>query len=194
MNNKNYVLFFFIMVFIFACREDYNPATENENKLITIAGKTMGTTYHIKYIDPDKRKFQTSIDSILVEINSEVSTYITTSAISIFNSKDTVLDLTMYKHFMANFIRSRELNTFTEGYFDPTVMPLVNYWGFGYKGKKAVERIDSLKIKEIMVMIGMNWINVEETDSSYQISKLNAHTELDFSAIAKGYGRSSNVS
>ncbi len=54
----------------------------------------MGTTYSIKFIDSeglvDLPTIQADVDSILSKVNQQMSTYIKTSEISLFNSnKDT---------------------------------------------------------------------------------------------------------
>ena len=55
----------------------------------TISGNTMGTTYLIKLVfndnDLDKRKIEDSIDSILFNLNQQMSTWIKGSEISLFN-------------------------------------------------------------------------------------------------------------
>ena len=66
-------------------------------------------------------------------------------------------------------------------------MPLVNYWGFGYKGKKKVEKVDADKIQSILKSIGLDKITKSTNQTGITISKQFPESELDFSAIAKGY-------
>ena len=89
----------------------------------------------------------------------------------------------LYPHFETNLAAAREVYQATEGAFDPTVMPLVNYWGFGYTEKKLASAADSLVVDSIMQYIGFDKIlMVGDT-----LRKENAGVQLDFSAIAKGY-------
>ncbi|MEO0341311.1 MAG: FAD:protein FMN transferase, partial [Bacteroidota bacterium] len=72
----------------------------------------------------------------------------------------------------------------TDAAFQPTIMPLVNYWGFGYTEKRAVTSVDSLRVDTLLSYIGLDKIQLTE-DS---LIKLNPDVQLDFSGIAKGYG------
>ena len=89
-------------------------------------------------------------------------------------------------HFLLNYITSDNVHRQTEGYFDPTVMPLVNYWGFGYTPKKAVTDVDSIRIESIMNSVGFSkWSDQIGMKGMQYIKPERA--KLDFSAIAKGY-------
>jgi len=174
-----------------ACGSD--TATQSPDKSTTkvyskIAGKTMGTTYHLTYSAESKQQFKRSIDSLLVTINKEVSTYEKDAIISQFNrsEKGVALDESKHAHFLANYNSALAMHKSTAGNFDPTVMPLVNYWGFGYADKNAVKNVDSLKIKSILKLVGMN--RVVAIEESLFLSKDNPQVQLDFSAHAKGYG------
>ncbi len=147
-------------------------------------GETMGTTYSLKYHDPGKRSHKNAIDSLLVAINQDLSTYIDDSHISVFNKKETRTHKGT-PHFNKVFMKAKEIYQKTDGAFDPTVMPLVNYWGFGYTPKKPVTEVDEAKVKELMNSVGFEKI-VAPKFGVY--AKLNEGTQLDFSAIAKGYG------
>ena len=69
----------------------------------------------------------------------------------------------------------------SQGAFDPTVMPLVNAWGFG-PGK--VFQMDSARVDSLKQFIGFE--KVQLTQDS--VMKLDARTELDFGGIGQGYG------
>ena len=165
---------------------------------LSIAGETMGTTYHIIYKDSLNRNFKSQVDELLQIINQGLSTYIKDSDISKFNQADKDIEVPVGIHFLNNLIASKSVFEKTDGYFDPTIMPLVNYWGFGYTAKKPVVKIDSLAVDSIQQLIGFEKINsnfeyyVEEGDKVSQkkydkLSKTVSNVQLDFSAIAKGY-------
>lgn len=162
----------------------------------------MGTTYHIVYIDSVSSDYKTAIDSILIEINQAVSTYIPESIISQINKDSLGQKATILKegdyvenlkysfpynpHFIENYINSVNVFRRTAGYYDPTVMPLVNYWGFGYTAKKPVTKTDSVKVNKLMDAVGFGYWSDQISDDQMQyIKPINA--QLDFSAIAKGY-------
>lgn len=149
-----------------------------------LTGKTMGTTYMVKANSLNVIE-QSTIDSILIAINQSLSTYIPTSIISTFNSSAHGIDLaSLDQHFKINFGKSIQVSDLSQGAFDPTIMPLVNYWGFGTTGKKTLTSVDSISILELLPAVGFS--KIQQTSDS--ITKSNPDVELDFSAIAKGYG------
>lgn len=154
----------------------------------------MGTTYSIKYISHSSNQLisKESIDSTLLSINAAVSTYEVNSTISKLNKAGTegiTLKLNEYpgQHFITNYFSALEVYTKTEGLFDPSVMPLVNYWGFGYEGKNPVTTIDSSKVHQLLSFVGFDSFKASPSNSEMTFSKKDARATLDFSALAKGY-------
>ena len=72
------------------------------------------------------------------------------------------------------------------GYYDPTVMPLVNYWGFGYTEKRKVRQVDSVKIDSLIGLVGFDKISWNQETN--MLEKELPNMQLDFSSCAKGYG------
>ncbi len=170
----------------FSCGQSFIPPTKDA--YARLGGETMGTYYAITYADLEKRSFQQDIDSILQVLNAEVSTYIPTSVISLFNQSGKGMEIADSRtHFLANLKAAKIIVEETDGYFDPTVMPLVNYWGFGYTPKKQVKAVDSLFIDSLMQYVGFDKLDFDFSKSAF-IGKTSAGVQLDFSAIAKGYG------
>lgn len=159
----------------------------------TVDGETMGTYYAINYYDSKGRVFKPEIDSLLVQINQGVSTYIPSSTISQFNqsedtfSLDVVNNKAVNQHFIKNFVLAQEVFKRTNGAFDPTVMPLVNYWGFGYSGKQAITSVDTLKIDSLIQLVGFDKVEYV-SEPNPQLIKTMAGVQMDLSASAKGYG------
>jgi thiamine biosynthesis lipoprotein len=163
-----------IMLVVYQYRE-----SSKAEKYIQIEGNTMGTTYHIKYIDDKKSDYKEPIDSLLVDFNNSLSTYIPDSEISKFNEGQAIEFASPY--FLPVLEKSKEVYETSEGAFDPTVMPLVNAWGFGFKNR---DNVDSADIDSLMYLIGFEHISYDESN----LSKDTQDVMLDFSAIAKGYG------
>jgi len=164
-------------------------------RLYKITGATMGTTYHITSSLVNLGELQNDIDQLLVDINHEVSTYEEDSYISLFNkvSIKALLQNTSnaelnYPHFIENYDTAKEVFESTNGFFDPTVMPLVNYWGFG-PNKKNPEQVDSIEIERIKKNIGFEKIKktIYPKVSEQYLVKERPGLQLDFSALAKGY-------
>ncbi len=178
---------FLIIVGFYSCQDG---SATSKTGYLKVSGKTMGTTYQVTYSHEDGVDFKNEIDSLLAEINQEVSTYINTSLISTIN-KGGLLNRGLDSfspakgaHFITNFEEAKKIFSLTNGAFDPTVMPLVNYWGFGYTPKTPVTKVDSAKVDSLIRFVGFDNVKINENG----IEKSTEEMELDFSAIAKGYG------
>ena len=155
----------------------------------------MGTYYRVTYIGAEGIVQQNQLDSLLVALNMEVSTYIPEALISRFNHGDLhAIDAETMQaapHFLANLELSLDIAERTQSYFNPTIMPLVNYWGFGYTPKKPVTAVDSAKVDSLMAFVGIDKIDYDAkiwSPSAIQLDKSFPGTQIDFSAVAKGYG------
>jgi FAD:protein FMN transferase len=161
-----------------------NPNTPKEQSdtlsLVIVQGETMGTTYTVKYLDPKNRNFKVSIDSILILFNQCLSTYIPDSEISIFNNQADSIQFKL-PFFYPVLKRSQEVYQASEGAFDPTVLPLVKAWGFGPNRKDQVEKP---KIDSLLQLVSFNNLVFNE----FGVKKLKKNVQVDFNAIAQGYG------
>ena len=147
---------------------------------IRVEGRTMGTTYHITYFDEKERNFENAIDSILVVVNKSINNYDTTSEVSRFNQSEKGVGI-KYPYFYPPLKKSEEVNRASGGAFDPTIMPLVNAWGFG-AGKQL--SLDNAKVDSIKAFVGFERIRFTE-DS---VLKSKPNVQLDFGGIGQGYG------
>jgi thiamine biosynthesis lipoprotein len=147
---------------------------------IKLEGKTMGTTYHITYFDPAQRNFQISVDSLMILVNKSISTYDTASEISRFNNGIRSFSFHL-PYFLPPLKKSREVVQGSQGAYDPTVMPLVNAWGFG---PKKVIRPDTAEVLRVKAYVGFEKIDF----NSDSVWKSDPHVQIDFSAIGQGYG------
>lgn len=175
---------FFITLIVAGC----NDPDVTDRHWIRIQGKTMGTTYQITCISDQTNGLKAEIDSLLVAINQEVSTYIDTSTISLFNrsAEDFFCDSSQV-HFIQCLEASDWLYDLSSGAFDPTVMPIVNYWGFGYTPKKPVTNVDTIQVDSLLNFVGMKKIKWTPVAKGIKLQKEVPGIQLDFSAIAKGY-------
>lgn len=145
-----------------------------------IEGNTMGTTYHITYFDEKKRNFKPSVDSLLEVVNQSINTYQTDSEITIFNNGTGSIQFKL-PYLLSVLKKAQEVFSASEGAFDPTVMPLVNAWGFG-----PAEPLNpgNLQVDSIRDFVGFEKIQFNN-DSLW---KLDPRTQLDFGGIGQGYG------
>ena len=164
-----------------ACQQppDYN----------NLSGETMGTSYHISYQLPkgaDEVAIQAAIDARLQQINDSMSTYQDDATISKFNrlAKDT--PITIDADFSHVLEVSRQVYQQSDGAFDPTVMPLIDTWGFG--STMTVERLQSppsaAEIAQALALVDFEGV-IQKDNTIY---KTKDGIGLDFSAVAKGYG------
>lgn len=171
------VLLTVVLAVYFTRDYDWNKA--NTPKLYTFQGITMGKVgYDIKYLAPNNQGYEEDIDSLLKAFNQSLSTYISNSEISKFNQNNQFTFKS--KFFYPVLAKSQEIYELTNGAFDPTVAPLVNAWGFGFK-KEAFP--DSVKVDSLKELIDFRKISFDKK----KVSKKNKEMILDFSAIAKGY-------
>jgi thiamine biosynthesis lipoprotein len=143
-------------------------------------GRTMGTTYHVTYFDEKNRDFQTAIDSLLLVVNKSINNYDSTSEVTAFNRSKRGIAVQL-PYFLPPIKKSREVFDASGGAFDPTVLPLVNAWGFG-AGKEM--KLDSLEVDSILAYVGFD--KVKFTEDS--VTKTSQNIQLDFGGIGQGYG------
>jgi thiamine biosynthesis lipoprotein len=166
-------LFLTIISFILliSCNQDIN-------KIIRIAGKAQGTTYHISYVSAENSNYKPVIDSLLKKIDLSLSTYVPVSIISRINKNDS--SVLADKYFAEVFNKSIEVSERTGGLFDVTVGPIINAWGFGFTKKADV---DSTMIDSLLHYIGYKMVRLEGN----KLVKTKPQIILDFNAIAQGY-------
>ncbi|MCC7331854.1 MAG: FAD:protein FMN transferase [Flavobacteriales bacterium] len=162
----------FLVLSIYACSQNKEP------KLMTVSGEAQGTTYHISYLDKNEVNYQRSIDSMLIEIDKSMSTYHKTSIITKINQTDSAVKVDQM--FKDVFLMSKQVYAASEGAFDPTVAPLVNAWGFGFKN---LEKTDSSSIDSLLQFVDFDSFTLKED----LIIKSKPNLMLDFNAIAQGY-------
>lgn len=181
------ILILLLALWLVSCDGFKEKSAADSDGFVRLSGETMGTTYSVLY--RGEVDYKPSIDSLLREINLGVSTYIDSSTISSFNQSDSgfTVGLLESPHFIWNCIASLEVEVLTGGYFNPQVMPLVNFWGFGYE--EGTSFIDSVTVDSLVHLAHVNafFLNHDLRNEKPQIVKSWSDASLDFSAIAKGY-------
>ncbi|WP_316841727.1 FAD:protein FMN transferase [Pedobacter gandavensis] len=152
---------------------------QHDQQQYSIHGYAQGTDYSIKYFANDSLVTKSSIDSILLKIDSSMSLYKSYSQITQFNrsKKGMYID----DHFAAVIRKSFEVYRETNGKFDVTVAPLVQAWGFGPKPVTSFP--DSVKIKQLLQNVGMNHLSLK---GNY-LKKDKPVITVDLNGIAQGY-------
>lgn len=157
--------------------------------LISLSGRTMGTTYSVKLSSLPEGvtadELQVEIDLALEKVNDQMSTWREDSEISRFNrSRDT--DWFPVSKETAYVVQTAiEMSQKTEGAFDVTVGPLVNLWSFG--PDKAERKIPPRAvIDKTRSRVGFEFLRVRQFPPA--LKKTRADLYVDLSAIAKGFG------
>ena len=158
----------------------------NERNQYTISGNTMGTTYSVKLVSINSginiQSIEDGIDSILVSINKQMSTWDPTSDISKFNSLTSIEPLSISDDLVHVIDNSINISKKTNGLFDITVYDLMRIWGFGPNPMSTFPKNDD--IDQVLKITGYENINI----TNKKISKNNIKVKLDLNAIAKGFG------
>ncbi|MDA3943755.1 MAG: FAD:protein FMN transferase [Bacteroidetes bacterium] len=153
-----------------------NPVNKTEK--VSFAGETQGTYYAISYYHSDKKNYQPQIDSLLKAFDQSVSLWVPNSLISRINSGDsTALPDDVFKY---NFLLSKRIALDTDGYFDFTVSPLVEAWGFSFKEKIP---LNQFQIDSLRSLVDFRNVKLENG----RIVKTDPRIRFDFNAIAQGY-------
>lgn len=149
-----------------------------QDEPVFIEGYAQGTTFHIMYLDEQQRNFENEIVELLKDFDHSVSTYDTTSIISRVNANDSAVVADSF--FITCFVTAKDIWRETYGDFDPTVMPLVNMYGFG---PEKNTHVDTVLIDSLLEFVGFELITLEDG----MIVKKDPRVSLDFNAFAQGY-------
>jgi FAD:protein FMN transferase len=164
-------LFLLVILFLLSC------STQHGGNYYKIAGFAQGTSWNITYESPDSVSLKSEVDSILKAFDLSMSVYEPNSVISKVNRNE---DVKLDDYFKEVFILSFEVWKKSGGYFDITVMPLVDAWGFGPGAKLSV---DSSVIDSLIQYVGMEKVSIENN----RILKTNPLVRLDMNAVAQGF-------
>lgn len=165
------LLFISLSLLLWSCSDTKALKEENYN------GYAQGTTFHISYLFKGEAKDRSfAIDSILKSVDKSLSTYDPKSLVSQLNAG---LGITIDVHLREMLNQSKEVYTNSKGFFDPTIAPLVQFWGFG---PEANINKDTALVESILNLTGYSKLNYQANSL-----KLPAGMSLDFNAIAQGY-------
>jgi thiamine biosynthesis lipoprotein len=152
-----------------------------------LSGATMGTTWHVTYVDPATGlapvAAQRGIAAALQAVNLSMSTYLPDSEISRFNATPAGAVFQASPDFYQVLSAALEVGKQSEGAYDVTVAPLVALWGFGPAG--AVTTPPSQEaINAQLATVGQGKLRV--AGAGLLVTKL-AAVSVDLSSLAKGF-------
>ena len=163
----------------------------NQPSQIELSGFTMGTTYNIKII-PEKdsilstKLIKQNIDSVLISVNYQMSTYLFDSEITQFNNHESTTSFTVSNDFSLVVERALHWSKLTDGAFDITIVPLLYLWGFGPGQASELGDFfpEEQEVQKRLTLVGYEKL----TTNKYYLQKKDPFIKIDLNAIAKGFG------
>lgn len=186
-----------LILLLFGC--DSEKETMPDSDYYQITGKAQGTTYSILYQDEKGRNFKTGVDSLLLAFDASLSTYVENSEISSFNRSDSGVAIS--EVFAEMLLHAWFVYEESEQAFDPTINPLLSFWGFNKEKISQPDSIDPTAIQEALAKKGFDQIGFSYAQAQYPISDLpvssyqeegvlvkqEPYLQLNFNAIAQGF-------
>jgi thiamine biosynthesis lipoprotein len=163
------ILLFFALP---ACQQKKEIAFKNYE------GEIFGTYYRIQVGDTD-RDFQVPFDSVFALINTAANSYVQESEVSDFNLTGNLKDPSFTFRDMLD--SCKKFNSQSQGYFEPTLFPLLKAWGFSFEQR---EQMDSAKVAALKALVGFE-SKLVVTDSGYYAAE--EGVKLDVTGLGEGY-------
>lgn len=170
-------------LFLAACERQSALTPQHE-----LIGQTMGTSFSIKVVtdvELDKSALEREVTDLLSRINSNLSTWLPDSALSLLNAS-TSTEWTDVTAELCDVIEAAlMLSERTGGAFDITVGPLVNLWGFGPKTPELETVPTEASIALTKQRVGYQKLQTDCATPAVRKSRPDVY--IDLSAFAKGY-------
>ena len=157
--------------------------------LVSWQGRTMGSPYTVKIVDAKLSDAQVldlkaEIETLLKELNRQMSNYQPESELSRFNQAAALVPFKVSPEFTRVTRFALDLSRLSDGAFDPTLGPLINLWGFGETS--GAHKVPTEEVRRA-VMAKIGWQHLRVTENGELIKDLPG-LALDLGAVAKGHG------
>ena len=178
-------IFLIILTFLTSCSEDKKYNAE-------IKGNTMGTYYLISLVEVPKSikldKIKSEIDKTLFKANKILSNWDKNSEISKLNDKKIIRPIKVSNELMEVMKQANLINLKSKGFFDITLDPLIELWGFGYKKNKTIKKVpsDNQILQTLSLVNQADLIKINQNKN--ELLKKDKNLTINLSAIGKGYG------
>ncbi len=140
-------------------------------------GKIFGTYYNIRY--EATADLEDSIQAALQAFDNSLSMFTPHSVLSAVNAnRDTTTDAA----FEAMWSEAERVYALSNGAFDITVAPLVNFWGFGSRGSTPTYSAADQKVDSLREFVGFEKVTLFE----HRVVKADPRVQIDAGAVAKG--------
>ena len=166
---------YYAVVLMLLCAVVVMYFARGRKRFVTASGVVWTTEYHITY--EAARSLDDSIQAVFRMVDGSASAFNRQSLVSRINRGETDVPDSCFK---ALYVTARKVYDASGHLYDPTVMPLVNAWGFGYKsGSLPTQR----QVDSLLAFVGMDKTSIV----GGRVRKADPRVQFDFSSIAKGY-------
>ena len=178
-----FFLIFIICISFFSC-------SQNKYYDAQLKGNTMGTYYVIDLLHVQKKIKIKNIEKVvldtLVKVNKILSNWDKNSEISTINQLNKTTPIKISDELNEVFKTANKINIKSNGFFDITLDPIIELWGFGYK--KQIQKVPTeLQIKNTLSLVGQrSLINLDYKNN--ELRKINKNVKINLSSIGKGFG------
>lgn len=191
MRHRRSVLTVFLAVWMVSA----GPMRGADMSLLAWEGRTMGSPYVVKVVQPagtslDLPELQREVEHRLQELNRQMSHYQTDSELSQFNRAPAEAPRKISAEFARVLRFSLELNRRSLGAFDPTLGPIINLWSFGEQ-KRPQSTPTDVEIETAKRCVGVQHISLSDRD---ELSKDLPGLALNLGGVAKGFGTDEIIS
>lgn len=179
-NSGHCSLFLLVLLFLSACQQ-----VADQRQMFVLSGPIMGTDYRITLIGESQSEADSVHEKVLEVMNSvnqSMSTYVGDSEVNHINRALAGEKINVSKDLAKVLAAAQFVSKLSEGAFDITVGPLIDLWGFGANGEISNQPTIA-QLRQVSDFVGYEKLSINEQ----QLQKLRKETEINLSAIAKGY-------
>ena len=161
-----------------------------QGELIELNGTALGTTWFVKLNEPglgreSREQARLAIRRELDRVDQLMSTWNAESELSRFNQRASTQPFPLSPPTLEVLEVAQHVSAQSGGALDITVGPLVRAWGFGAGATVAPNEPDAQTLARLKESVGYRGIVLDPPAQT--VRKLHPETEIDLSAVAKGY-------
>ena len=179
-----FLIILIITFTLFSCSQEKNYNAQ-------LKGNTMGTFYIINVVSvPQKlkiKKIEKEVKDTLSKVNKILSNWDKNSEISRINKFNKTTPIKISDELSEVFKAANKINVQTNGFFDITLDPVIELWGFGYKSKQIRMVPTEQQIKNTLSIVGQRSL-LDINYENNELIKKNKNLKINLSSIGKGFG------
>ncbi len=184
---NKFSIFFLIFVICF----NFFSCSQEKDFNAQLKGNTMGTYYVIEVVNVPKKlkikKIEKEVQSTLKKANKILSNWDKKSEISIINKMNKTTPIKISDELNEVFKTANNINIKSNGFFDVTLDPIIELWGFGYKSQQIQIVPTEQQIINTLSMVGQrSLLNINYENNI--LKKNDENLKINLSSIGKGFG------